>query len=136
MDMAIMVLIYLPLTVFIVMTVIVLKDAIRFGAENVKFTNATAVIGAFAAAVLALCNILSGSRNYYDFLLPALCLLFALFLKPIVRFFMDDFDKKHQIEVQRDEKIHEYNSNLENPKDFFDEDKRFNGKFKDFDDDD
>lgn len=136
MDFVIMLLIYLPLTVFIVMTVFVLRNAVRFGAEDLQFINVTIGVGVFAAVVLTLCGILSGSKNYWTFLLPMICLLFAVLLKPIVRFFVEDFDKKHQIEVQRDEKIHEYSSGLEDPNDFFDEDKRFNGKFKDYDDND
>ena len=129
-----MFLIYLPEIAFVVMAIYVLARAIRFGEERPTLTNATVIVGIIAAAVSILTAIFNFNGNFIDFFLSVFCLIFTLLLKFIVRFFVNDFDKKHQISVNPDERLYRFEFEQENPDNFLDEDTRFNGKFKDYDD--
>ena len=129
-----MFLIYLPEIAFVVMAIYVLARAIRFGEERPTLTNATVIVGIVAAAVSILTAIFNFSGNFIDFFLSVFCLIFTLLLKFIVRFFVNDFDKKHQISVNTDEELYRFEFEQENPDDYLDENSRFNGEFKNFDD--
>ena len=101
--------------------------AIRFGEYNEFYTKFTFFVGIGASVVTLVCTCLSYKGVIFEFLLPILCFLLTLFLKRIIMFFADDFDKKAQIKVDPDEVFRENEE-----KDFFDANDRFNGEFKDY----
>ena len=122
--------------IFPAMSIFVLSRAIRFGAEYEFFTNATVGVGIFAAAFLYYDAFINYNGAIREFILPTLCLIFALLLKKIIRCFMEYFDKNRQIPVNPDEAPYRFEFNQDISDDFLNEDSRFNGKFKDYDNDD
>lgn len=121
-------LLYTPAAIFAVLTVYIVARAIRYGENNPSLTKAASIIGIIAGVISVASSIFAlifYKGGILGFLAAVFCLAFAFALKFIVRFFEEDFDKKHQIPVDED-----------NSDNFFDESARFNGEFKDFDDDD
>ncbi len=129
-----MILLYLPITVFLVMSIFTLSRAIRFGVEYELFTNATVGVGIFSAAALYVYAFINYKGVIWEFILPTLCLIFALFLKKILRCFMEYFDRSHQIPVNPDDALYRFQFKQDSSDSFLDENSRFNGEFKNFDD--
>lgn len=129
-----MILLYLPITFFLAMTIFIIFRAIRFGVEYELFTNATVGVGIFSAVVLYVYAFINYKGVIREFILPTLCLILALFIKKIIRCFMDYFDRTHQISVSPDDALYRFEFKQNSSDDFLDEDSRFNGKFKNFDD--
>lgn len=127
MDTLILVLFYLPITFFLILAFRGIFMAIRFGEYDESYTKFTFFIGIGAFVVSFVCSCLSYKGVISVFLLPLLCILLTFFLKKIIMFFADDFDKKAQIKVDPDEVFRE-----EEEKDFFDANERFNGDFTDY----
>ena len=132
-------LLYIPAIVFVVLMIYVIGRAIRFGENRPTLTNVTSIIGIIAGVISVASSIVA--VTYYrggfgGFIAAVFCLIFAFALKFIVRFFEDDFDKKHQISVNPDDAPYRFEFKQDNSDDFLDEDSRFNGKFKDYNDDD
>ena len=69
--------------IFPAMSIFVLSRAIRFGAEYEFFTNATVGVGIFAAAFLYYDAFINYNGAIREFILPTLCLIFALLLKKL-----------------------------------------------------
>ncbi|MGN0670688.1 MAG: hypothetical protein ACI4JZ_09070 [Oscillospiraceae bacterium] len=125
--------------VFVVLMIYVIGRAIRFGENRPKLTKAASIFGIITGIISVLASIISVvfyKSGILRLVAAFFCLAFAFALKHIVRFFEEDYDKKHQIPVNPDESLYRFEFEKNNPDSFFDENARFNGKFKDFDDDD
>ncbi|MGN0639676.1 MAG: hypothetical protein ACI4JT_01865 [Oscillospiraceae bacterium] len=132
-------LMFIPAIVFVVMMIYVIGRAVRFGENRPALTNAASIVGIVAGLISIASSVVKLSyfgRGVGGFFSAAFCLAFAFALKFIVKFFEEDFDKKHQIPVNPDESLYRFEFKQDNPDNFFDENARFNGKFKDYDDDD
>ena len=132
-------LLYIPAAVFVVLTIYIIARVIRYGENNPSLTKAASIIGIVAGMIYVASSIFTlifYKGGILDFLAAVFCLAFAFALKFIVRFFEDDFDKKHQIPVDEDNSPYRFDFKQDNSDNFFDESARFNGEFKDFDDDD
>ena len=132
-------LLYIPAVVFVVMMIYVIQMAIRFGENRPSLTKAASIVGIIAGIISvasSIVRVVYFRRGFGGFIATVFCLVFAFALKYIVRFFEEDYDKKHQIPVNPNEKLYRFEFEQENPDDFLDEDSRFNGKFKNFDNDD
>lgn len=82
---------------YIILLVIVIVRALRYGKENETFTNVTVVVG-------MICSLVSVVYFFvkFNYILALLCIgltVFTMFLKKIVRSFLDDYDARHQISV-------------------------------------
>lgn len=127
---------FVPAVFYCIMLINVLHKAIRFGENIPERTNQTFIFGLIAGIIsvassvakLVLCGHGAGSLTA-----AAFCLLFTFFLKRIVRFFEEDFDKKHQISVEADRKIYNFGNEVNKDAGFLDENERFNGNYTDFD---
>lgn len=130
------IILFIAAIIYCIMLIFVLQRVIRFGENIPERTNQTFVFGliagiislASAAAKLVFCGNGVGSL-----IASAFCLLFTFFLKRIVSFFEEYFDKKHQISVKSDDKIYSFSPETKENTDFFDENSRFNGSFTDYD---
>lgn len=132
-------LLHIPAIVFVVMMIYVIARAVRFGENRPQLTNAASIVGIVAGLISIAASVVKLSyfgRGVGGFIAAVFCLVFAFALRFIVRFFEEDFDKKHQISVNQDESLYRFEFKQDNPDNFFDENTRFNGKFKDYDDDD
>lgn len=132
-------LLHIPAIVFVVMMIYVIARVIRFGENRPQLTNAASIVGIVAGLISIAASVVKLSyfgRGVGGFIAAVFCLVFAFALRFIVRFFEEDFDKKHQIPVNPDESLYRFEFKQDNPDNFFDENARFNGKFKDYDDDD
>ena len=136
---ALLYLLFMPAIVFVVMMIYVIGRAIKFGENSPALTNATSIIGIIAGVISVASSVVKSVYFETDvggFFAAVFCLVFAFALRFIVRFFEDNYDKKQQIPVNPDESLYRFEFEKNNPDSFFDEDARFNGKFKDYDDDD
>ena len=134
---ALLYLLFMPAIVFVVMMIYVIGRAIKFGENSPALTNTTSIIGIIAGVISVASSVVKSVYFKADvggFIAAVFCLVFAFALRFIVRFFEEDFDKKHQISVNPDERLYRFEFEQENPDDFLDEDARFNGKFKNYDD--
>ncbi len=112
---------YLPVTAFIIMLIMVLRRAVRFGDENKTFTNATVGVGALASVVEFVITCLNYKGLIWEFALAFLCIVMTLLLKAIVRRFIEDFDQRNQIKVDK------YDTEFyRNEEDFSDGNDKFN----------
>ena len=122
-----------------VMMIFVLRRVIRFGENVPERTRKTFILSIAAGAISVLSaavkTIMSGGNieSVLSLAASAFCLLFAVFFKRIVGFFEEEFDKRHQIPVNSDDRNYRFIDNSENNSDFFDENSRFNGNFTDYD---
>ena len=138
-EVLLFILLFIPAIVFVVMMIYVIGRAIRFGENRPQFTKAASIAGIVAGLISIAASVVKLTylgRGIGGFISAAFCLAFAFALKFIVRFFEDDFDKKHQIPVDEDTSPYRFDFRQDNSDNFFDESARFNGEFKDFDDDD
>lgn len=138
-EVLLFILLFIPAIVFVVMMIYVIGRAIRFGENRPQFTKAASIAGIIAGLIsiaASVVKLIYLGRGIGGFISAAFCLAFAFVLRLIVKFFEEDFDKKHQIPVNPNEKLYRFEFEQENPDDFLDEDSRFNGKFKNFDNDD
>lgn len=134
-----MLLFHIPAIAFVVMLIYVVGRAIRFGENRPSLTNAASIVGIIAGVISVASSVVAViyyGGGFGGFIAAVFCLVFAFALRFIVRFFEEDFDKKHQISVSPDESLYRFEFKQDNPDNFFDENARFNGKFKDYDDDD
>lgn len=136
MDFLLIILTYLPITLFIIMSIRALFLAIRYGEEQKNDTKIAVIVGAVASVILFVRACLSPLNNFWGYSLALLSIALTCLLKRIIRFFTDDFDKKHQIPVDEDNSTYRFEFRQDNSDNFLDENARFNGEFKDFDDDD
>ena len=137
MEILLYLLLYIPAIVFVVLLIYVIGRAVRFGENRPSLTNAASIVGIIAGVISVASSVVKSIYFKADvggFIAAVFCLVFAFALRFIVRFFEEDFDKKHQISVNPDERLYRFEFEQENPDDFLDEDARFNGKFKDYDD--
>lgn len=123
----VLVLLYLPITIFLIMAIRGIIMAIRFGEYDEQYTKITFFVGLGASIVTFIGACLSYKGIIAVFTLPLLSILLTFLQKRIIMFFADDFDKKAQIKVEQDEVFRENEE-----KDFFDANDRFNGEFKDY----
>ena len=125
-------LLYIPAVVFVVMMIYVIQTAIRFGENRPSLTKAASIVGIIAGIISvasSIVRVVYFRRGFGGFIATVFCLVFAFALKYIVRFFEEDYDKKHQIPVNPDDSAYRFMS-----EDFLDENARFNGEFKNYDD--
>ena len=133
----ILLLLCIPSIVFIIMMIYVLQRVIRFGENNPKRTHITSLIGIAAGIISTFCGIFSivyhHGKGIGGLFAIAFCIIFAIKLEKIVKYFEEYFDKKHQISVKSDDKIYSFSPETKENADFFDENSRFNGSFTDYD---
>ena len=128
----------IPAIVFVVLLIYVIGRAIRYGENRPPLTNATSIVGIVAGVISVASSVVTViyyRGGFGGFIATVFCLVFAFALRFIVRFFEEDYDKKHQIPVNPDDTPYRFEFQQESSDDFLDEDSRFNGKFKDYDDD-
>ncbi len=137
METLLYILLYIPAIVFVVLLIYVIRRAVRFGENRPSLTNVASIVGIIAGVISVASSVIKSVYFETDvggFIAAVFCLVFAFALRFIVRFFEEDFDKKHQISVNPDERLYRFEFKQDNSDDFLDEDSRFNGKFKDYDD--
>lgn len=137
MSIFILLLLYIPSIVFIIMMIYVLRRVIRFGENDPKRTHITSRIGIAAGIISTICGIFSvvyhRGKGIGGLFATAFCIIFAIKLEKIVKYFEDDFDKKHQISVEPDDQIYSFSQKVDENADFLDEKSRFDGNFTDYD---
>lgn len=139
MEILLFMLFCIPAVVFVVLMIYVIGRAVRYGENCPSLTNAASIVGIIAGVISVVSSVVAVIyyRGGFGGLIAAVfCLVFAFALKYIVRFFEEEFDKKHQIPVNPDDTPYRFDFKLDISDDFLDEKSRFNGEFKDYDNDD
>ena len=111
-------LLHIPAIVFVVLLIYAIGRAVRFGENRPQLTNAASIVGIVAGLISIAASVVKLSyfgRGVGGFIAAVFCLVFAFALRFIVRFFEEDFDKKHQISVSPDESLYRFEFKQDNP---------------------
>lgn len=113
---------------YLVLIIVVMVKAIRYGRENETLTNITIVVGIITCILSAVFSFIS--YQYIAALFSIGLLVFTFFLKKMITFFVDDYDKKHQISVDVAERNQSVDDGLDDA--FWNGDDRFKNDGEDF----